>query len=172
MFITRMRRGAALASAVVLGLVIVVGSAAPAASAATTVCNPVSRKYEVREAGAGIGLIHVKTNVCTAPGRPTTSTGSITWQPNPLGSAAGWRFQSLGTSRVASGSTGGSWTSKGVFTLCVPTQVSPLCSYGEAFKVSYAGYAKSFRGPQVSPRFSCTNTYCRKAMTFVYKGWG
>lgn len=167
---TRARHAVALAATALSIASLTVAVTASPALAADTTCNPVSQRYEVREAGAGIGLIHVKTNVCTTPGKATTSTGSITWEANPLGAATGWRYQSLGTSRVAGGSTSASWQSSGVFKLCVPTQLSPLCSYGESFKVAYAGYAKSFVGPQAPPRFSCTNSYCTKGMTFVYKG--
>jgi hypothetical protein len=159
-----------LAAVVVLSACAVAwGGVAPAA-AANTVCNPVSQRFEVREAGAGIGLLHVRTNICTSGKKLASASGSVVWEPNPLGSAAGWRYQGLGTSRLALGSTSASWKTSGTFKLCVPTQVSPLCSYGESFSVTYAGYAKSFIGPTAPPRFSCSNTYCSRAMTFVYKG--
>jgi hypothetical protein len=141
-------------------------------SAATVVCNPVIHKFEVREAGAGIGMLYIKTNVCMSGSRMKSSSGSVAWDPNPLGSMTGWTYKGLGTARTATGTNVASWQTTGVFKLCVPIQVSPLCSYGETFKVLYAGYARSFVGPPAPPRFSCTNAYCRKAMTFAYKGRG
>jgi hypothetical protein len=156
----------AVVAALTLAMTSSLAIAGPAHAA--TVCNPVIYKYEVREAGAGIGLLHVKTNVCTSGTTVTSSSGSVTWEPNPLGTATGWVYTHIGTSRTATSA----WLTSGSFKLCVPTQLSPLCSYGEAFKVAYAGYPKAFVGPTMQPRFTCTNTYCSSHMTFVYKGRG
>lgn len=157
--------------AVVTALVLTASSLALASPAqAATICNPVTYNYEVRGAGAGIGNLLVRTNICMNGTTLASSTGAVTWVANPLGTAAGWVYTHTGTSRVTVGTNGASWLTTGTFKLCVPTQISPLCSYGEAFKVNYAGYAKSFVGPVVTPRFACTNSYCSNAMTFVYKG--
>jgi hypothetical protein len=141
--------------------------AAPAHAA--TVCNPDTWRFEVREAGAGIGDLRINTNVCMNGKTMTSSTSSVTWTPSPLGGVTGWVFSSLGTSRVATGSNYASWVSNGVFKLCVPTQISPLCSYGEQFRATYNGYASSFVGPIPTPSIKCTNSYCSNKMTFVFK---
>jgi len=153
--------------AVLSAAILVASSVAVAEPAqAATVCNPITYNYEVREAGAGIGNLYVKSNVCTSGTTVVSSSGSVAWVPNPLGTATGWVYTHIGTARTATTA----WQTSGTFKLCVPTQVSPLCSYGEAFKVNYSGYPKSFVGPYASPRFACTNVYCTNAMTFAYKG--
>jgi len=133
------------------------------AQAATTKCHPVARHYTVSEASVkySIGTITINTNNCTSGKKMTSSTASMKWDPSPLGSGAGWRFDNNTTSRRGTDAQMAGWVSTAVMKICAPTQVSPLCSFGESFKVTYTGYTAGFVGPQVAPAFKCTNKYCK-----------
>ena len=63
--------------AVITALVLTASSVAIASPAqATTICNPVTYNYEVREAGAGIGNLLVRTNICMNGSTMSSSTGA------------------------------------------------------------------------------------------------
>lgn len=140
------------------------------ANAATTICNPVTWRYEVRQAGTAIGEFRTSTNICTTDGRITSSSAGVGFSPNALGSGAGWRWDNYGTSRVSTSSTNASWRNSGQFRLCAPTQISPLCSRESKYAVTFYGYPKNFVGPPIPPAFSCLNAECSSYLRFVYLG--
>ncbi|MDM7891427.1 hypothetical protein [Curtobacterium caseinilyticum] len=146
-------------SALTLGSVLVAGPA----QAASTKCNPVAKRYTVTEASVkySVGTITINTNNCRSGSKMTSSSASMKWDPSPLGTGAGWRFDNNTTSRRGTDPQMAGWVSTAVMKICAPTQISPLCSYGETFKVTYTGYTDNFVGPQVQPAFKCTNSYCK-----------
>jgi hypothetical protein len=155
--------------AVVLALFPAVASG-NASSAATTNCNPVTWRYEVRQANIPAGVIRLNTNVCTTNGNISSSSASASWSPNPLGYGTGWRWDNNRTVRLSQNATNVSWRHSALFKVCVPTQVSPICSYDSTYSVDFFAYPKSFVGPPIPPAFACTNQFCRNGMTFVYQG--
>jgi hypothetical protein len=159
----RFRPGRALcASFTTLALVgAAVAWAAPAEAA--TVCNPQQKKFYLYEASVpwSLGTMTLNTNICMDGTKLSSSTASMTWSASPAGMAAGWRFDNNATQRIEVGTANAAWVSSATLKLCVPTQISPLCSYGESFKITYYAYSKTFVGPQRGPVFACTNSYCR-----------
>jgi len=109
--------------------------AAQPAAAATVRCNPQQKSFSVYEAQipAPIGTLTLNTNICMSGSTQTSSSASMKWSASPLGAGMGYRFDNNTTQRL----TSGSWVSSGTLKLCVPTQISPLCAYGEAFKITH-----------------------------------
>jgi hypothetical protein len=154
-----------------MGVAVAIVVPSTPAAAARVLCNPVTYRYEVREAGAGIGELRVSTNVCREGTTMTSSTASVRWSPNPLGTAAGWRYAGGGLSRISTTGYSAFWKASGTFKLCVVISVSKVCSFPETFSVVISGYARGTLR-QALPRFACTNEQCKAGMTFVYKGRG
>ncbi|SEA76847.1 hypothetical protein SAMN04515680_1476 [Leifsonia sp. 21MFCrub1.1] len=111
-----------------------------------------------------LGTITLNTYVCMNGSAMESSSASMTWSASPAGAAGGWRFDNNTTQRISTGPDNAAWVSTATMKLCVPTQVSPLCSYGETFKINYYAYRAGFIGPQRGPEFYCTNSYCQLSL--------
>ncbi|WP_150117012.1 hypothetical protein [Arthrobacter sp. ERGS1:01] len=151
-----------------VALVLLIGGSLVAttpANAATQYCNPHATSFTVKEGSVNlvVGRVTVHSNVClnAAKNGVVSSNASLSWDPTPAGTLAGWRFDSNVTQLTYQGGTQASWVSSAVMKMCLPTQVSPLCSFGETFKVNTTHHGVGFVGPGVvNYSFACTNKYC------------
>lgn len=111
-----------------------------------------------------LGTITLNTNICMNGSVMTSSTANMTWSASPAGMVAGWRFDNNTTQRLSTGPDNAAWVSSATLKLCVPSQVSPLCSNGESFKINNYAYRAGFVGPQRGAEFYCTNSYCQLSL--------
>jgi hypothetical protein len=160
-----------LLSAIVAAALAIGGALVIAEPAQAATCTTRTYHYNVTDGSVAIviGSLHVNTHICeSSPGHRSSSSSSISFLMSGLGSTTGWVFINQGTSLVNSTTTRANYTSNGALKLCVPTQLSPLCSNPTEFKTTQTEAIPSFIGPIPGPTVGCYVSGC--GLHFKYTG--